>query len=85
MLCLFEDRTKLPTECEYLTKEPLHWADAALWPGLAPHVSQTDPNFFSATGLVQLHTTTLESHHLALNSNCVTLGAERFLITYIKC
>ena len=76
MLCLFEDRTKLPTECEYLTKEPLHWADAAPYGLVWHHMShRLTPTWFSATGLVQLHKTTLESHRLALNPNCVTLGA----------
>lgn len=76
MLCLFEDRTKLPTECEYLTKKPLHWADAAPCGLVWHHMShRLTPTWFSATGLVQLHTTTLELHRLALNSNCVTLGA----------
>lgn len=76
MLCLFEDRTKVPTECEYLTKEPLHWADAAPYGLVWHHMShRLTPTWFSATGLVQLHTTTLESHRLALNPNCVTLGA----------
>lgn len=76
MLCLFEDRTKLPTECENLTEQPLHWADAAAY-GLVWHLMshRLTPTWFSATGLVQLHTTTLESHRLALSPSCVTLSA----------
>ena len=73
-LCLFEDRTKLPTECENLTEEPLHWADAAPYGLVWNHMShRLTPTWFSATGLVQLHTTTLESHRLAKSPSCVTL------------
>lgn len=75
MLCLFENCTKLTAECENLTKEMLHWADAAPYGLVWHHTShRLIPTWFGATCLVQLHTTTLESHHLALNPNCVTLG-----------
>ena len=53
----------------------LHWADAAPYGLVWHHMSQRlTPTWFGATRLVQLHTTTLESHRFALNPNCVTLG-----------
>lgn len=73
MVRLFEKCTKVPTECENYTKELFHWADTALY-GLVWYPKSHSPALtcFSATCLVQLHATNLESHCLSSNPNCVT-------------
>lgn len=69
MLCLFEDAQSCPLSVSISQKSlPL----GLVWHHMSHRLT---PTWFSATGLVQLHTTTLGVTPLALNPNCVTLSA----------